>query len=55
MGKIKNFELTPEVWRIEDEHLTPTMKLKRRKLERNIEISTKSYIDRFYKYILSIC
>ncbi|WP_029033777.1 AMP-dependent synthetase/ligase [Salinimicrobium terrae] len=28
--KIKKFELTPDVWSIEGEHLTPTMKLKRR-------------------------
>lgn len=28
--KIKKFELTPDVWSIEEEHLTPTMKLKRR-------------------------
>lgn len=28
--KIKRFELTPDVWTIEEEHLTPTMKLKRR-------------------------
>ncbi|MBA3985665.1 MAG: long-chain fatty acid--CoA ligase [Flavobacteriales bacterium] len=28
--KIKRFELTPNVWSIEEGHLTPTMKLKRR-------------------------
>ncbi|MGB2088594.1 MAG: AMP-dependent synthetase/ligase [Psychroflexus salarius] len=28
--KIKRFELTADVWSVEDEHLTPTMKLKRR-------------------------
>jgi len=28
--KIKRFELTPDVWSIEQGHLTPTMKLKRR-------------------------
>ncbi|TDS64190.1 AMP-dependent synthetase/ligase [Myroides indicus] len=28
--QIKKFELTPEVWSIENEHLTPTLKLKRR-------------------------
>ncbi|MAT89277.1 MAG: long-chain fatty acid--CoA ligase [Flavobacteriaceae bacterium] len=28
--KIKKFELTPDVWSIEEGHLTPTMKLKRR-------------------------
>ena len=30
--KIKKFELTPDVWSIESEHLTPTMKLKRRNI-----------------------
>lgn len=30
--KIKRFELTPDVWSIEGEHLTPTMKLKRRNI-----------------------
>lgn len=28
--QIKRFELTPDVWSIEEEHLTPTMKLKRK-------------------------
>jgi long-chain acyl-CoA synthetase len=28
--KIKRFELTPDVWSIEDGHLTPTLKLKRK-------------------------
>ena len=28
--KIKKFELTPDVWNIEDGHLTPTMKVKRK-------------------------
>ena len=28
--KIKRFELTPDVWSIEEGHLTPTMKLKRK-------------------------
>ncbi|WP_224483298.1 AMP-dependent synthetase/ligase [Robertkochia aurantiaca] len=28
--RIKRFELTPEVWTIEEGHLTPTMKMKRR-------------------------
>lgn len=32
--KIKKFELTPEVWSIEGEHLTPTMKLKRRNIRK---------------------
>ncbi|WP_026916012.1 AMP-dependent synthetase/ligase [Christiangramia portivictoriae] len=30
--RVKTFELTPEPWTIEDEHLTPTMKLKRRNI-----------------------
>lgn len=28
--QIKKFELTPEVWSIEEGHLTPTMKMKRK-------------------------
>jgi len=28
--RVKTFELTPEAWTIEEGHLTPTMKLKRR-------------------------
>ncbi|SDL68275.1 long-chain acyl-CoA synthetase [Salinimicrobium catena] len=30
--KVKRFELTPDVWSIEGDHLTPTMKLKRRNI-----------------------
>ncbi|MCP9200089.1 long-chain fatty acid--CoA ligase [Gramella sp. GC03-9] len=30
--RVKTFALTPDVWSIEDEHLTPTMKLKRRNI-----------------------
>lgn len=30
--KVKKFELTPDIWSIEGEHLTPTMKLKRRNI-----------------------
>ncbi|WPY97521.1 AMP-dependent synthetase/ligase [Christiangramia sp. OXR-203] len=30
--RVKTFELTPDPWTIEDEHLTPTMKLKRRNI-----------------------
>lgn len=30
--RVKTFELTPEVWSVEEDHLTPTMKLKRRKI-----------------------
>ena len=31
--QIKKFELTPAIWSIEDGHLTPTMKLKRREVK----------------------
>ena len=31
--KVKRFELTPDVWSIEDGHLTPTMKLKRKAIK----------------------
>jgi len=31
--RIKTFELTPEEWTIEAEHLTPTLKLKRRNIK----------------------
>lgn len=43
--KIKKFELTPDVWSIEGEHLTPTMKLKRRNI---IKIYQDLY-DRIYR------
>lgn len=42
--KIKKFELTPEVWSIEGEHLTPTMKLKRR----NIKALYQKLYDNIY-------
>jgi long-chain acyl-CoA synthetase len=35
--KVKKFELTPDVWSIEGEHLTPTMKLKRRNIKKLYE------------------
>ncbi|MCF4101806.1 long-chain fatty acid--CoA ligase [Gillisia sp. M10.2A] len=42
--KIKRFELTPDVWSIENDSLTPTMKLKRRYIkERYIELYNKIY------------
>jgi long-chain acyl-CoA synthetase len=28
--KVKQFKLTPDVWTIDDGHLTPTMKLRRK-------------------------
>lgn len=31
--RVKRFELTPDVWSIEDGHLTPTMKMKRRNIK----------------------
>ena len=40
--KIKKFELTKDIWSVEDGHLTPTMKIKRR------EIKAK-YIDLYEK------
>lgn len=43
--KIKKFELTPEVWSIEGEHLTPTMKLKRR----NIKSLYQKLYDNIYQ------
>ncbi|WP_372920423.1 long-chain fatty acid--CoA ligase [Salegentibacter sp.] len=40
--KIKVIELTPEVWGIDEGHLTPTMKLKRRNIK-------EIYIDKYNK------
>ncbi|CAM4140673.1 AMP-dependent synthetase/ligase [Gillisia limnaea] len=44
--KVKKFELTPEVWSIEGEHLTPTMKLKRR----NIKELYKNLYNTIYEH-----
>jgi long-chain acyl-CoA synthetase len=42
--RVKKFELTPEVWSIDEGHLTPTMKLKRRVVkERYISLYNKLY------------
>ena len=42
--RIKTFELTPEAWTIDDGHLTPTMKLKRRIIkERYKDLYEKLY------------
>tara|TARA_B100001996_G_scaffold365192_1_gene334874 strand:+ start:1062 stop:2828 length:1767 start_codon:yes stop_codon:yes gene_type:complete len=43
--KIKKFKLTPEVWSIELGHLTPTMKVKRRIVEKKY----KELIDKIYE------
>ena len=42
--KVKKFELTPEVWSIEGDQLTPTMKLKRR----NIKQTYKNLYNKIY-------
>ena len=44
--KIKRFELTPDVWSIEGDHLTPTMKLKRRNI---IKLYQNLYDDIYNK------
>jgi len=42
--RVKKFELTPEVWSIDEGHLTPTMKLKRRAVkERYMDLYNKLY------------
>lgn len=42
--KIKKFELTPDVWSIEEGHLTPTMKLKRKAVkEKYLDLYNKIY------------
>ena len=42
--KVKRFELTPEIWSIEEGHLTPTMKLKRKIIiEKYKALYTKIY------------
>ncbi|MDC8003603.1 long-chain fatty acid--CoA ligase [Aureisphaera galaxeae] len=40
--KIKKFELTPDIWSIEDGHLTPTMKMKRKVIK-------QKYMDLYNK------
>ena len=42
--QVKRFELTPDVWSIEDGHLTPTMKMKRKIIkEKYISLYNKIY------------
>jgi long-chain acyl-CoA synthetase len=43
--QIKRFELTPEVWSVDDGHLTPTMKLKRRVIKEKY----KHLYDKIYE------
>ncbi len=40
--QIKRFELTPNIWNVDDGHLTPTMKMKR-------DVIKQKYIDLYYK------
>jgi len=42
--QIKRFELTPNIWNIDDGHLTPTMKMKRD----DIKIIYKDLYDKIY-------
>ena len=45
--KIKMFELTPDVWSIDDGQLTPTMKMKRRVI---LDMYKESYKNIFGHY-----
>ena len=42
--QVKKFELTPNEWSIEEGHLTPTMKLKRR----SVKAIYKDLFDKIY-------
>ena len=42
--QVKKFELTPEIWSIDEGHLTPTMKLKRKVVKEKF----KTLIDSIY-------
>ncbi|RED46033.1 long-chain acyl-CoA synthetase [Seonamhaeicola aphaedonensis] len=42
--QIKKFEITPDVWTVDDGHLTPTMKMKRKVIKEKY----KSLIERIY-------
>jgi long-chain acyl-CoA synthetase len=42
--RIKRFELTPEIWSVENDHLTPTMKMKRKVIkEKYMELYNRIY------------
>ncbi|MDT0295373.1 long-chain fatty acid--CoA ligase [Mesonia ostreae] len=42
--RVKKFELTPDVWTVEDNHLTPTMKMKRKNIkEKYTDLYNKIY------------
>ena len=42
--RVKRFELTPDIWSIDEGHLTPTMKLKRRVVkEKYLDLYNKIY------------
>ena len=43
--QVKKFELTPEVWTIDDGHLTPTMKMKRKVIKEKY----KELIEKIYR------
>jgi len=43
--QIKRFELTPDVWSIDDNHLTPTMKMKRKVIKEKY----KDLIEKIYR------
>ena len=43
--QIKKFELTPEIWTIDDGHLTPTMKMKRKVIKEKY----KDLIEKIYR------
>ena len=45
--RVKTFELTPEIWTIEEGHLTPTMKLKRRIIRERYEDLYEKLYGRF--------
>ncbi|MCH4822875.1 AMP-dependent synthetase/ligase [Gramella lutea] len=45
--RVKTFELTPEAWTIDDGHLTPTMKLKRRVIRDQYSDLYEKLYDRF--------